>query len=517
MKATAEEGRVLFVVPKSGESPFGFTSPEPSPSWKTVADHLAERISGFDSRLRATTVVAEDVLTAAPGSGADLTLILGVKAPGVSARLEKVARQAGSVAVICYDCSSEVAALQRVGAYASAGNVFAQDLQVQLLPWAGVAIGKRLSDQADLLLSRNSSEDLLYAIFFVLHQYVLELELVKYTVNPTWEKGPLRNAQEFAGMCSKCRDEIYTALTDPETKATIDLLNACDMRDQVGSYRVIVSYETPQLEAFSLCILQQNNVFGCSADILETPRVPVLRRWQGLPLDDAAARQIFIGHLDCPEAAAASTRKAWSWKVVCGANPAYDAFPSQHQIFYPSEKSKTALWYDPVFQVETLDGRKVWTKRHYRCMPRTVSRDLGGEDGSSAGAWTLTTLDNGVLSKESWTTVDVADDLSWAVFHYSGAAAVVGQSYLGGLLCTADGAWPKGAESGPEFERIQAAFRSCGIEMWELYGHGPPAGGNSFMWTTEQHAWIAQNPPPLEQIGDQTVQQWRKSELAGAA
>ena len=87
------------------------------------------------------------------------------------------------------------------------------------------------------------------------------------------------------------------ALTDPATKATIDLLNECDMRDQVGSYlnlplpltlhpnpdqvgsylnlplpvplpipltlypnpdqvgsyRVIVSYETPQLEEFSLC------------------------------------------------------------------------------------------------------------------------------------------------------------------------------------------------------------------------------------------------------------------------
>ena len=28
------------------------------------------------------------------------------------------------------------------------------------------------------------------------------------------------------------------------------------------------------------------------------------------------------------------------------------------------------------------------------------------------GAWTLTTLDNGVISKEFWTTVDAADDLS---------------------------------------------------------------------------------------------------------
>ena len=40
-----------------------------------------------------------------------------------------------------------------------------------------------------------------------------------------------------------------------------------------------------------------------------------------------------------------------------------------------------------VVQVETLDGRSVWTKRHYRCTPRSVaSADLQGEDGSSAGA-----------------------------------------------------------------------------------------------------------------------------------
>ena len=126
---------------------------------------------------------------------------------------------------------------------------------------APVARGKRLHEQATLLLSRHSSEDLLYALFFILHEYVCDLDLVRHTVNPTWEKGPLRNAQEFASMCTKCGDKIAAALSDPETKATIDLLNACDMRDQVGSYRVIVSYETPQLEDFSLCILQQNNCF----------------------------------------------------------------------------------------------------------------------------------------------------------------------------------------------------------------------------------------------------------------
>ena len=241
--------------------------------------------------------------------------------------------------------------------------------------------------------------------------------------------------------------------------------------------------------------------------------MPLLRRWRGAPVDAAAARQLFIGHFDCDEAAVdMAHRLPWSWKIVCGANPAYDAFPAQHQVFYPSQKSASALWYDPVFKVETLDGRQVWTKRHYRCSPRPVAADLAQEDGSSAGAWTLTTLDNGVLSREHWTTVDAADDLSWAVFHYSGCASVVGQSYLGALLCSADGRWPEAAKGGAELERIRAAFRTCGIELFELYGHGPPDEGRSFMWTDAHAAWQEHNPPPLATIGDQTVQQWRAAE-----
>ena len=47
---------------------------------------------------------------------------------------------------------------------------------------------------------------------------------------------------------------------------------------------------------------------------------------------------------------------------------------------------------------------------------------------------------------------------------------------------------------------------------WELYGHGPPEEGTSFMWTEEHAAWERSNPPPLAPIGDQSVQAWRKSE-----
>lgn len=45
------------------------------------------------------------------------------------------------------------------------------------------------------------------------------------------------------------------------------------------------------------------------------------------------------------------------WQV-CGQNPAYDFFPSQHQIFYRG-RGKNEMWYDPVFKVVTISGEKV--------------------------------------------------------------------------------------------------------------------------------------------------------------
>ena len=77
----------------------------------------------------------------------------------------------------------------------------------------------------------------------------------------------------------------------------------------------------------------------------------------------------------------------------------------------------------------------------------------------------LSTLDKGVTSDELWTIVGVADDLSWIVFHYAGAAKAVGLQYLGGLLCTPDGSMP--GES--QLPAIWDCLRSAGIQPWELY------------------------------------------------
>jgi hypothetical protein len=145
-----------------------------------------------------------------------------------------------------------------------------------------------------------------------------------------------------------------------------------------------------------------------------------------------------------------------------------------------------------------------------------------------AGYYHFSVLDNGVISSEYWRIVDVADDLSWAIFYYSGAASVVGQTYQvtlpllprllsarddgrapstqppglskiaphsicsatplttgmgvivllcltvdtfvcgsvqGSVFATPDGLWP----DEKHLPRIEASMDSAGIKLWELY------------------------------------------------
>ena len=291
-----DSASVLFVVPSLPvASPFGATSPLPHPDWARVISHISERLSFFDRRIQARTILIDEV--GEPMPKADIVVAVGLYTPGAAATLSSPAAGVRSTsAFLAADCSSEVMDLQFVGKFKPWGIASAL---AAAAPWTESGQGKRLLRQAATLFQRNSSEDFMYALFFVLHARVLELDVVRYTVNPTWEKGALGNAREFKKMFDCCGDKILAAVSDPETKKAIDLLNDVDLRDQVGSYRVIVSYETELLEAFSLCILQQHNCFNCDAKILDKPGgFPVLREWRGEPLTQAAARQIFVGHLD---------------------------------------------------------------------------------------------------------------------------------------------------------------------------------------------------------------------------
>ena len=69
-----------------------------------------------------------------------------------------------------------------------------------------------------------------------------------------------------------------------------------------------------------------------------------------------------------------------------------------------------------MFKVKTLDGDEVWRRRRYRV-----------RQAQAPGSFNLSVLDNGVTSKEFWRLLDASDDLSFALFYYSGAASAAGE------------------------------------------------------------------------------------------
>ena len=84
----------------------------------------------------------------------------------------------------------------------------------------------RLLAQSELLLARGSSEDALFAALFLVHALVRPCAVVASDINPSWEKGVVRNIQEFKTMADCCGPQIAAALSDPKTKSAIDALNA---------------------------------------------------------------------------------------------------------------------------------------------------------------------------------------------------------------------------------------------------------------------------------------------------
>lgn len=296
--------------------------------------------------------------------------------------------------------------------------------------------------------ARHNSDDIRFCLLVVINAYIRPVSVLKNL-----------RAKGFSTlncMIKNCGPQILNCLLDPNCRKALQCLNQCSPVDQVCNYRCIASYESPRLEDFSLCVLQKNNCLGLDAKIPEKPYVPPMVKFRGENLSYEIAEDLFVGWLGNLE---------WSWRVVAGQNPAYDQFPCQYQLFYRG-KARGAFWYEPVFQVRTLDGNLVWRRRKYR-----VKR------GKTPGTFHFSVLDNGVVSNEYWTIVDVSDDFSWGLFHYHGAARVAGQSYTGAVLVSPDGIYPDD-DSG----KLVSALEKCGIKEWELFNvnnllcQNPPLG-----------------------------------------
>ncbi|XP_047316585.1 violaxanthin de-epoxidase, chloroplastic-like [Impatiens glandulifera] len=297
--------------------------------------------------------------------------------------------------------------------------------------------------------ARSNADDIRFCLLVIINAYIRPVSVLKNL--------RAKGFSTLKCMMKNCGPQILNCLLDPKCRKALQCLNKCSPVDQVCNYKCIASYESPNLEQFSLCVLQKNNCLDLDAKIPGKPVVPPMIAFRGEELCHETAEDLFVGWLGNLD---------WSWRVVAGQNPAYDQFPCQYQLFYRG-KARGSFWYEPVFQVRTLEGELVWRRRRYRVKRGTVP-----------GTFNLSVLDNGVVSNEFWTVVDVCDDLSWGLFHYHGAARAAGQSYTGAVLVSPNGDYPNERQ----WPKVVSALERCCIKEWELYSvdncscQDPPLG-----------------------------------------
>ncbi|MCO5583083.1 hypothetical protein L7F22_036990 [Adiantum nelumboides] len=437
--------RLVAIVGDNAPSSFGQTT------WEEVMQHTAQRLKWMNPHFD-LVVVNEKVLCYEEGNDtdrtdlheADIWVVVGVN--NIKA-VNWILRKSASIRnVLCFDSSLDLS-------YKLKGQVVFP--KAPLTRFLASLPGNDMKEMLEVVglveqaWSRRNSDDIRFTLLVLIDKYVTPVDSLKNL-----------RAQDFNTlkcMIKNCSSQILACLANPNCRKAIACLNNCAPTDQVCSYQCIASYESSELEAFSLCVLQKHNCLGLTSEIPSLPDVMPMKLFRGAPMSHDVADEIFIGWLG---------KLQWSWRVVAGQNPAYDQFPCQFQIFYRGA-AKGSMWYDPVFRVKTLDGRLVWRRRHYRV-----------RKGQMPGTFHFSVLDNGVVSKEYWRIVDATDDLSWGLFFYSGAAAAAGQSYTGAVLVTPDGRWPAKSEE----KRVQMALDQCGIKDWELYSvnnascEGPPLG-----------------------------------------
>ena len=367
-------GTVALLVPSSDQasSKFGSKSPVPPPSYIEAAKQLARKIRHFsDGRILADVVTPAD--TGQDNEKNDVCLksnalfALGLTTPSDIQYLSRTFRQrrtlqqqaaSSKMCQFAIDCGGNNYA-PICGPYDEANP----SIVATIAPWSDVASGKRLAVQMAELFDKQSTDEFALAVMLFFNRFLAKVPWVEHSIDITWEKGIVTNAREIFAMITKCGPCITKCLADEECKACITALDEIDTRDQVTSYRTVVSFESELLRDFSLCILQKNNVFECSATIPKVPIVQPISEWRGKEVTEEVARGIMFGHIQGigGESLEGSKHLDVSWQVACGANVAYDQFPSQNQLFYPSAKGK-GIWYDPIFRVETIDGRNVWCK-----------------------------------------------------------------------------------------------------------------------------------------------------------
>ncbi|KAH0693664.1 hypothetical protein KY285_020761 [Solanum tuberosum] len=405
----------------------GSVSPLKSTLWLDVMLHTAERLKWVDGEFEMIVfsdnfVKSEDEIVKHVSNEldrADILVVVAVRKEGSVNWIQSNNQNVPNI--ICFD--SSLALRNKLGGSfvetKKRGDIFSSSLSFSQ--------SKKLDESVEITRTvfdaweRHNSDDIRFCLLVIINAYITPVSTLKNL-----------RAKGFSTlncMVTNCGSQILNCLLDPNCRKALQCLNNCSPVDH------------------------KNNCLELDAKIPEKPYVTPMAEFRGEKLSTEIAKDLFVGWLGTLE---------WSWRVVAGQNPAYDQFPCQYQLFYRG-KARGSFWYEPVFQVKTLEGDLVWRRRKYR-----VKR------GKATGTFHFSVLDNGVVSNEFWTIVDVSDDLSWGLFHYHGVARVAGQSYTGVVLVSPDGQYPVEKEK----QRLISALDRCGIKACENAPLGIPDGSS---------------------------------------
>lgn len=305
-------GTVAILLPSEGASDdvlskFGEKSPVDAPPVLDAAKQLARKNTHLSMDLVDTEIVLvpkESDSSMAQIStmleNVDVVIALGLQSNWDMKFVENLfeKRRKRDPALRFRQCQLTVDCIKRLPVFVGPYDELFPPI-LAAFPWTTAATAERMKEQMEALFLRRTTDDFSNAIMiFFNHFSGKEVDWVKHSIDATWEKGPVQNTKEFVSMISKCGDCIVRCVQDEKCKECLDKLTEIDTRDQVASYRTIVSYESDLLRDFSFCILQKNNIFGCDATIPELPKVPPKAVWRDRTLTREDGRAILIGHLD---------------------------------------------------------------------------------------------------------------------------------------------------------------------------------------------------------------------------
>jgi hypothetical protein len=137
---------------------------------------------------------------------------------------------------------------------------------------------------------RHNSDDIRFCLLVVVNAYIRPVDMLQNL--------RAKGLSTLSCMIKNCGPQILNCLFDPDCRKAIQCLNSCSPTDQVCNYRCIASYESPQLEAFSLCVLQKHNCLELNAAIPSKPSVAPLSMFREQQLSHEVAEDLFVGWLD---------------------------------------------------------------------------------------------------------------------------------------------------------------------------------------------------------------------------